>query len=57
LDARSGIPGTRYGVRVRDVMNTEVVIDAHRMLVGIVTEADLIAKEAYPGDGPARGLK
>jgi CBS domain-containing protein len=78
-DARSGIAGTRYSVKIGDVMTTEVVtvgpkatfgemvdallehdisglpvVDARGMLVGIVTEADLIAKEAYAGEGPHR---
>lgn len=78
-DVESDVPGTRYSVKVRDVMTTEVVtvgpkapfgeivdallehdisglpvVDAHGMLVGIVTEADLIAKEAYAGGGPRR---
>jgi CBS-domain-containing membrane protein len=79
VDAKPGVPATRYSVKVQDVMATEVVtvgpkatfgemvdallehdisglpvVDAHGMLVGIVTEADLIAKEAYTGAGPRR---
>jgi CBS domain-containing protein len=78
-DVQPDVAGTRYSVKVRDVMTTEVVtvgpnapfgeivdallerdisglpvVDAHGMLVGIVTDADLIAKEAYTGNGPRR---
>jgi CBS-domain-containing membrane protein len=78
-DATSEVAGTRYSVKVRDVMTTEVVtvgpkaafgemvdallehdisglpvLDAKGNLVGIVTEADLIAKEAYTGEGRRR---
>jgi CBS-domain-containing membrane protein len=80
-DATSEVAGTRYSVKVRDVMTTEVVtvgpkaafgemvdallehdisglpvVDAQGALVGIVTEADLIAKEAYTGEGRRRHL-
>lgn len=80
-DAKSDLAGTRYSVKVRDVMSTEVVtvgpkasfgemvdallehdisglpvVDAHGMLVGIVTEADLIAKEANTGERRRRHL-